>query len=123
MRRWHGGIPTGCRPEASNVADDSVDGAALSWIVAIDSSLKAERLDRVLHHEGLHRNRTPRIKNAKPQVGGAIHQQRLRVQQPLHHPGSEPKWIGGWTIGSPQGGIGVGLQPNQWGRQGLQLFS
>jgi len=69
MRRWHGGIPTGCSPEASNVADDSVDSAALSWILAIDSSLKAERLNRVLHHEGLHRNRTPRIKNAKPSSG------------------------------------------------------
>ena len=116
--RGGGRILAGGRPEATHLRPDRRQGRrGHLGIHALEAALLANRLG---HHEALHRQGPPGIKNQQPPARAKLGQMALGRQQLLHHAGAQAKSIDLAPIGGTKGDVGVGLQPQQGRWDGLQ---
>ena len=115
--RGGGRILAGGGPEATHLRPDRRQGRrGPLGIHPLEAALLADRLG---HHEALHRQGPPGIKNQQPAAGPQGGQVAFSRQQLLHHAGAQAEGIGLGPVGGTQGEVGVGLQPQQ--RKGDRL--
>ena len=119
--RGSGRIGIGRRPEPAHIGHDLLP--CRRWLGGIDVPLAAELAGGVLHHERLHGQRPPGVKNRQTPVGMLALEQGLSLQQPPDHPLAEAERAGPAAVGRAQGGIGMGFQAQQIGRQSQQGFT
>ena len=106
-----GRILAGGGPEATHLRPDRRQGRrGPLGIHPLQAALLANRLG---HHEALHRQGPPGIKNQQPAAGPQGGQVAFSRQQLLHHAGAQAEGIGLGPVGGTQGEVGVGLQPQQ----------
>jgi hypothetical protein len=77
----------------------------------------------MLHHEGLHRHRTPGIKNRQAQGGIPLLQLLLCPDQPLAHTPTQTEGIGPLAVGGTEALIGMGTEAMENGWERLQWFA
>ena len=69
------------------------------------------------HHELLHGEGAPGIKNRQAALELSVPQSLLGLQQPLHHAFAQPEGIPVGAIGRSEAHVGMGLQLPQLRRQ------
>ena len=113
-------IPTGSSPEAPHIGHHLIEGVPRA---RFHSAFTAEFRNAVVHHEGLHGDRPPGIKNAQAQAGIVLDQLLLSIKQALNDPQAQLKGIPRRPIGRPQRHVRVRFHPQQSGRQRLQRLA
>ena len=117
--RCHG-VPTGGCPEPPHISDHLIEGVPRAHF---NTAFTAEFGNAVIHHEGLHGNRPPSIKNAQAQTGIVLNQLLLGVKQALNHPQAQFEGSPRCPIGRPKRHVRMRLNPQQSWRQRLQRLA
>ena len=115
-----GGIPTGSGPEPSHISHHLIEGVPRAHLY---TAFTAEFRNAVIHHEGLHGDRPPRIKNAESQAGVVLDQPLLSLKQALNDPQAQLERIPRRPIGCPELHVRMRFHPQQIGRQQLHGLS
>ena len=116
-----GGIPTRGRPETPHFSGHQ--GPLRRIGIGINAEAAAFTHQGVAHHEALHCQGAPAIKDGQAQVWVLQLQGLLRLEQPIHHPAAQQKGIAIGAVGRPQGQVGMGFQPPQGPSYGLQRLT
>ena len=116
-----GGIPTRGSPETPHFSGHK--GPLWRIGIGINAEAAAFTHQGVAHHEALHCQGAPAIKDGQAQVWVLQLQGLLRLEQPIHHPAAQQKGIAIGAVGRPQGQVGMGFQPPQGPSYGLQRLT
>tara|TARA_B000000565_G_scaffold220290_1_gene174710 strand:+ start:486 stop:959 length:474 start_codon:yes stop_codon:yes gene_type:complete len=83
-------IATGVSPEAPDISNHPIEGVTRAGFHA---ALAAELRNAVIHHEGLHGDGPPGIKNAEAKAGVVLGQPFLGIEEALNHPLAQLKGV------------------------------